>query len=331
MKKIFLLFFISICSIFSLKGQVNYCDSLSINITNQSLTAVTCSSTTNGLNTFWDSQNWTLTDQLGVSVNISGSSATFSLSNSLSDTNTLCLTSVLSTASSTIVCQNCDTIVWDNINSTWVLLSMNLSCIDSSLIDSTAMCFMIWDPVCGCDSVTYSNDCVAANYAGVTSWNPGACSSVANSWDCDGQGNCNDPGTGNGQYTSLSQCQSNCITPSWDCRINLGGCHDPGTGNGQYSSFTACDTICGIINSFADTDLKEIMVYPNPSKINFTIEMPLGEEFDLSIFDVTGNLVISLDNISGHIIFKNNRLLNGVYFVRLVNEKGIFNKKILIE
>ena len=30
------------------------------------------------------------------------------------------------------------------------------------------------------------------------------------SWDCDGQGNCSDPGTGNGQYISLSACQSVC-------------------------------------------------------------------------------------------------------------------------
>ena len=56
------------------------------------------------------------------------------------------------------------------------------------------------------------------------------------SWDCDGQGNCYDPGTGNGQYTSLSSCQSNCIIPlSWDCD-GQGNCYDPGTGNGQYTS-----------------------------------------------------------------------------------------------
>ena len=34
------------------------------------------------------------------------------------------------------------------------------------------------------------------------------------SWDCDGQGNCFDPGTGNGQYTSLNQCQSSCVSPT---------------------------------------------------------------------------------------------------------------------
>ena len=33
----------------------------------------------------------------------------------------------------------------------------------------------------------------------------------------------------------LSSCQSNCIVPSWDCD-GQGNCYDPGTGNGQYTS-----------------------------------------------------------------------------------------------
>ena len=37
---------------------------------------------------------------------------------------------------------------------------------------------------------------------------------VTPTWDCDGQGNCSDPGTGNGAYTSLSACQSNCVQTS---------------------------------------------------------------------------------------------------------------------
>jgi PKD repeat protein len=63
------------------------------------------------------------------------------------------------------------------------------------------------------------------------------------SWDCDGQGTCYDPATGNGQYTTLTACQSNCIAPSWDCSSS--GCSDPGNGNGQYSSFSNCVNNCG--------------------------------------------------------------------------------------
>ena len=53
-------------------------------------------------------------------------------------------------------------------------------------------------------------------------------------YDCDGQGNCSDPGNGNGAYSSLNACQTNCIIPvTYDCD-GQGNCTDPGTGNGCY-------------------------------------------------------------------------------------------------
>ena len=68
------------------------------------------------------------------------------------------------------------------------------------------------------------------------------------SWDCNPvNGGCYDPGTGNGQYTTLAACQAVCgtPTPSWDCPINSpGGCYDPGTGNGQYTTLAACQAVC---------------------------------------------------------------------------------------
>ncbi len=49
-------------------------------------------------------------------------------------------------------------------------------CIDEALIDPDRVCTMEYEPVCGCDSVTYSNACEARK-AGVTRWTEGPCAS----------------------------------------------------------------------------------------------------------------------------------------------------------
>jgi Secretion system C-terminal sorting domain/Kazal-type serine protease inhibitor domain len=48
-------------------------------------------------------------------------------------------------------------------------------CVDSTLINPDAICITLYQPVCGCNGVTYSNSCEAINMGGVTSWTDGPC------------------------------------------------------------------------------------------------------------------------------------------------------------
>ena len=47
-------------------------------------------------------------------------------------------------------------------------------CIDSLLINDSTYCITVYDPVCGCDGLTYSNSCFAG-ISGITFYVEGEC------------------------------------------------------------------------------------------------------------------------------------------------------------
>lgn len=136
-------------------------------------------------------------------------------------------------------------------------------CVDSSQIDLTVPCPLFFNPVCGCDGVTYGNACEAFNYGGVTSWTPGQCGSVCNSLFVDFYGFNSGGSLTVWTFTSTSYFPDGIIT-DWYWNFSNGesgegesftlNFNEPGdyevcltvqaaTSNGLLCNATYCDTI----------------------------------------------------------------------------------------
>jgi hypothetical protein len=63
-------------------------------------------------------------------------------------------------------------------NQLLIFKNCNTPCVDPTQANPNQACPLIFDPVCGCNGVTYPNSCVASVQNGVTSWTQGACPSA---------------------------------------------------------------------------------------------------------------------------------------------------------
>jgi len=92
-----------------------------------------------------------------------------------------------------------------------------------------------------------------------------------------------------GEILNAIKVELSGFTPaSWDC-ISPGNCQDPGTGTGAYTSLTACQTACVATEISEETSLK---IYPNPVKDVLIIE---GKYTSVEIYDVFGKAVLTTD------------------------------------
>jgi hypothetical protein len=83
---------------------------------------------------------------------------------------------------------------------------------------------------------------------------------------------------------------------------------------------------------FDSNESNAIMVYPNPSSGIMTINLP--DEFNkviLNISDVTGQLIYSREMQQPIIAIDLSASPKGVYFITIISDTGILNKKIILE
>ena len=152
-------------------------------------------------------------------------------------------------------------------------------------------------------------------------------------WDCDGMGNCSDPGTGNGLYSSLSSCQSSCIAPSWTCTPDINPlvwtCADPGDGSGSFATKALCDASCAA-NS-VNENLSKLIIYPNPTNGIFTIEFEGNEMFNITINNILGVKVYSNSFVKNNITINMSNFEKGIYTIEMKNKSTNIIKKIIVK
>ena len=153
------------------------------------------------------------------------------------------------------------------------------------------------------------------------------------SWDCV-NGACTDPNTGNGTFTSLSDCLNNCLSsPTWTCDL-MTGCYDPGNGAGTYADSTFCQASC--VTSIKVIELNNISIYPNPSTgvFNLSFTSEVYQNLGLRIFNAIGEelLLDDLVRFTGNYNKKINlrKHFKGIYFLEIKSESIIINKKLIL-
>jgi hypothetical protein len=83
------------------------------------------------------------------------------------------------------------------------------------------------------------------------------------------------------------------VAESWDCD-GQGNCFDPGTGNGQYSSFSICNNIC--VNTSIEEITNELFLYPNPTNTGiFTIGLGFSSDYrvNVEVFNTLGQQIFN--------------------------------------
>jgi len=109
-------------------------------------------------------------------------------------------------------------------------------------------------------------------------------------------------------YATLSS-----FTPvTYDC-INE-ACVDPGTGNGQYTTLTSCESIC--ISTSVEENSKTIqLIYPNPATDKIYISNLKEDNTLVKIYDINGRLVLE-NKISNNEYLNISNISKGIYQIK---------------
>lgn len=184
-------------------------------------------------------------------------------------------------------------------------------CNDLNMKNDDINCYpeLLFDPVCGCDSVTYPNECTALYKFGITSWKNGPCNYYCKDIShIDSSRFCSDiymPVCGCDNKTYVNECQAyykNGIT-KWK------------TGH--------CDSLTSISRYVSNS----LIIYPNPtSSVLFVhdIKSVTTTKILLRLLDLNGNILFVREykNLQEEIQIPVQNFSCGIYIINIIDSKG---------
>ena len=73
-----------------------------------------------------------------------------------------------------------------------------------------------------------------------------------------------------------------------------------------------------------------INVYPNPATLEFTVGLENISQADLSLFDLTGKLVLFRKDVSDQLTIPVNTLGKGLYILKVRDDSALYKEKIIV-
>ncbi len=99
-----------------------------------------------------------------------------------------------------------------------------------------------------------------------------------------------------------------------------------------FKDLAACNG--GLFTGIAELNKSvSLEIYPNPATYNITInwEYTTNKIGNLFVFDTSGKQILSADKISPRYILSTQNMANGLYFIQVVFEENVSNKKLIVQ